>query len=141
MSHVSTGGGSLGGSFIDLVREALPIFAPLIPGTAANRGQVPQALPGGLSFGNPQPGLQIPGTDVTLGGPGGMVTSTSMALMGAPFRPTMAGAAARTFVVANPVTGKATWFRPAGRPILWSGDLTVCKRVKRIARRARRSGG
>lgn len=56
-----------------------------------------------------------------------------------PFRPTMQGARAQTFVAQNPVTGAATWFKPAGKPILWSGDLTACKRVGKIASRARRA--
>jgi len=55
-----------------------------------------------------------------------------------PFRATMAGARAQFFRTENPVTGQDTWFRPAGRPLLWSGDLTACKRVNKIARRARR---
>lgn len=54
------------------------------------------------------------------------------------FRATMAGARAQMFRAQNPATGKDTWFLPAGRPLLWSGDLTACKRVKKIARRASR---
>jgi len=54
------------------------------------------------------------------------------------FRQTMAGARAMFFRTTNPATGQDTWFRPAGRPILWSGDLTACKRVNKVARRARR---
>lgn len=54
------------------------------------------------------------------------------------FRPTMAGARAQFFRTQNPATGQDTWFRPAGRPLLWSGDLTACKRVKKIARKAAR---
>jgi hypothetical protein len=54
------------------------------------------------------------------------------------FRATPVGARAQFFRVPNPVTGQDTWFRPAGRPILWSGDLTACKRVKKVARRAAR---
>jgi hypothetical protein len=46
------------------------------------------------------------------------------------------------FSMANPASGKLTWFRPAGRPVLWSSDLGACRRVARIARKAkRRSGG
>ena len=58
-----------------------------------------------------------------------------------PFMPTAAGARAKTFLAANPVTGKPTWFKPAGQPILWSGDLSACKRVNKVARRASRSRG
>jgi len=54
------------------------------------------------------------------------------------FRNTMVGARAMFFRTQNPVTGQDTWFRPAGRPLLWSGDLTACKRVNKVARRARR---
>lgn len=71
------------------------------------------------------PLLQLPG-----GGGGGV--SQQM------FRPTMAGASAQTFMTQNPVTGRDTWFRPAGRPILWSGDLACARRVTKIARRAGR---
>lgn len=54
------------------------------------------------------------------------------------FRLTTQGARAQFFRTQNPATGQDTWFRPAGRPLLWSGDLTACKRVKKIARRASR---
>lgn len=54
------------------------------------------------------------------------------------FRPTMAGARAQTFRAQNPVTGKDVFFRPAGKPILWSSDLSACKRVRKVARRANR---
>jgi len=54
------------------------------------------------------------------------------------FRAGMTGARAQFFRTQNPATGQDTWFRPAGRPILWSGDLTACKRVNKVARRARR---
>lgn len=39
----------------------------------------------------------------------------------------------------NPSTGKPTFFRHAGRPIMFSGDRALCKRVDKIARRAGRS--
>jgi len=87
----------------------------------------------------PSLGRQLPGIvggflggaalDATLGGGGG---STPM------FRPTMAGARAQTFRAQNPVTGQDVFFRPAGKPILWSADLSACKRVNKVARRARR---
>lgn len=44
----------------------------------------------------------------------------------------------REFFILNPSTGNLDWFKPAGRPLLWSGDLSACKRVDRLARRARR---
>jgi len=52
-----------------------------------------------------------------------------------PFRGTMAGAVAQKFVMANPATGATTWFGPLGQPILFSRDVAVCRRAKRIARK------
>lgn len=54
------------------------------------------------------------------------------------FALTAAGARAQRFRAQHPTTGKDVWFLPAGRPILWSGDLAACKRVKKVARRASR---
>ena len=34
-----------------------------------------------------------------------------------------------------------TTFKNMGRPVLWTGDFAAAKRVKKIAGRARRSGG
>jgi len=82
--------------------------------------QLPGAL-GGLAVGA--------GIDAALSSGGAM---TPM------FRQGMAGARAQFFRTTNPISGQDTWFRPAGRPLLWSGDLTACKRVNKIARRAKR---
>lgn len=45
----------------------------------------------------------------------------------------------RMFAVPHPVTGFPTFFRHVGRPILFSGDLAVCKKVNKVAARARRA--
>ena len=79
-------------------------------------------------------GLDLPFIDIVGQGGGG-----TLARLTSPFVPTMAGARSQPFVMPNPVTGAITWFKPAGRPILWSGDLTACKRVGKIAARARRA--
>ena len=81
-------------------------------------------------------GLDLPFLDVVSQGGGSQLQA-----MTTPWRRTMAGAAPQPFISQNPVTGRTTWFKPAGRPILWSGDLTACKRVGRIATRARRARG
>ena len=47
--------------------------------------------------------------------------------------------AVRSFHITNPSTGKEVFYRNVGQPILFSGDLTVCKRVEKIARRAKRA--
>lgn len=39
----------------------------------------------------------------------------------------------------NPQTGQPAYWRHVGRPILFSGDLAACRRVERVARRAKRS--
>jgi len=96
----------------------------------AARGFAPAALTDLI------PSFDIPFVDVVPQGGG-----ASLSALTTPYVRTMAGARAQPFVSANPVTGRLTWFKPAGRPILWSGDLTACKRVGRIAARARRSRG
>lgn len=51
------------------------------------------------------------------------------------------GARSHPFIAINPNSGAQVWFKPAGRPVLWSGDLATCRRVNRIARRVRRRVG
>lgn len=73
---------------------------------------------------------------------GGGAAGGAGAIISAPeaFVSTPAGSRARSFFAAqNPSTGRITWFRNAGRPILWSADLRACKRVNRVAARARRA--
>ncbi len=40
----------------------------------------------------------------------------------------------KAHVKVNPCTGKGTWFTPRGRPLVFSGDLSACKRVNRVAK-------
>lgn len=49
--------------------------------------------------------------------------------------------AVSSFRVTNPSTGRDVWYRNVGQPILWSGDLRVCKKVRKVARLAARSSG
>ena len=42
-------------------------------------------------------------------------------------------------IVPNPTTGAPTFFKHAGRPILFSGDFRAAKLVHKLARRARRA--
>ncbi len=103
-----------------------------------------------LGPGGPLPGggnvtIGLPGFTQPVPGPVGTgVPSLGFAGGACPTNPFGAGrstARAQTFVAVNPVTGRPTWFKPAGRPILWSRDLTTCKTVKRVARQARRASG
>lgn len=79
--------------------------------------------------------LDVPGIDVVR--QGGAATLSSLT---SPFRATMASSVPQLHVQTNPSTGAPTWFKPAGRPVLFSGDLTACKRVNKLARRAKRGG-
>lgn len=40
----------------------------------------------------------------------------------------------KAHVKLNPCTGKGIWFVPRGRPLVFSGDLSACKRVNRVAK-------
>jgi len=130
-----------------------PGFGPGVPSPAtfAPSGVVTQdvgRIPGGFSqfggggmpaFQSTRGGFQNVGLDlpfIDIVGQGG---GQQLARLTSPFVPTMAGARAQAFIAQNPVTGASTWFKPAGKPILWSGDLTACNRVSKIAKRARRS--
>lgn len=41
----------------------------------------------------------------------------------------------KTHLKVNPCTGKSVWFTPRGRPLVFSGDLSACKRVDRVSKR------
>lgn len=101
---------------------ALPGGSPAVQGPAERFG---------VQIGDTFLGVQTPGAAAGAGCPS----------LGSPFAARGMSATPQPFVMANPVTGRLTWFRPAGRPVLWSSDLTSCRRVKKIAARARRAQG
>lgn len=41
----------------------------------------------------------------------------------------------KSHVKTNPCSGKKVWFVPRGRPLVFSGDMSACKRVDRVAKR------
>jgi len=49
--------------------------------------------------------------------------------------------AAPSFFATQDASGRLKWYRAAGRPILWSGDLAAARRVNRVASRAARRLG
>ena len=56
------------------------------------------------------------------------------------FRPTATSIRPVSLIqVTHPQTGAPVFFKHAGRPILFSGDLRAAKMVHRLARRARRA--
>ena len=111
------------GDQFGVTQAAFPLALPALGGAALG------ALGGALDF------FDLPGVDLQL-----------------PFRPDArtggtaffnpVGARAQSprslIMVPNPSTGKPTFFRHAGRPIMFSGDRALCKRVEKIARRAGR---
>lgn len=108
--------GALGGLLTDVFGSETP-----------SGGGVTIPMPG--SGGSP---LSLPGGAPVPGGNGnGMMASCP------PARPTMAS----LVPVTNPCTGRLTFYRNVGRPILFSGDMATCKRVKKVGRRARSAAG
>lgn len=81
---------------------------------------------------NPMNYLDMPLRDVTPQGSAGLFE---------PFTATLAGHRAQPFIGINPTTGRRTWFKPAGQPVLWSGDFAAARRVRRVAMKARRRLG
>lgn len=41
----------------------------------------------------------------------------------------------KAHVKINPCTGKGVWFTPRGKPLVFSGDMSACRRVDRVAKR------
>lgn len=135
-SEFLTGAGTLAGgiaSIISAIRSpqnmpgGLSFVPPGVTGIVAR--SLPSIL-GGTAAGAAAGGL----AEWLAGGSGGGCPTSPFIAGGSTARPTI-------FVQANPATGKATWFRPAGRPILWSSDLSACRRVRKVAGRARRRLG
>lgn len=123
-------------TFTDLIRAGVPPTLPAI-------------LPTGIfpPLGGPQKMPPAPSSKMEALGPGAGVflpSSTAGFAGGCPSLFSAGGMSARPvsmFMVPNPVSGKPTFFKHAGRPILFSGDLRACKTVNRIAARARRVRG
>lgn len=112
-------------SMAGIQAAALPggaLIAPLLRGI------------GGAALG----GAAVGGAISAFGGGGGV----DLPFGGALFRVTPFGVRARSLVrVENPFTGNDVYFRNVGRPILFAGDFATCRRVQKVARRARRSRG
>lgn len=117
-----------------------PTLPQIFPTTFPDLGTFPtRTLPGGTTT---MPGFPSAKTEVGAGVL--QIPSTAGFAGGCPSLFSAGGMSARPismFMVPNPVTGKPTFFKHAGRPILFSGDLRACKTVNRIAARARRVRG
>ena len=137
----------------------LPISFRILPPTsgAAARGATmaagpATALPGGApiqlagfgDFGSSLIGGLAQQFLPSLFGGGGPATGVQTAMAGEVqlFRPTLTSIRPNPLVmVRHPQTGAPVFFKHAGRPILFSGDLRAAKLVRRLARRARRATG
>lgn len=112
--------------YIDLIEAALNVGEALewwdLPGIGNNgQQQTPYAPPSG-------------------GQPGGTVANgqTNACLSYFMRQPSGAPRMKSEVVVENPVTGRLHWYKNAGRPVLWSGDIAAQKRVRKVAARAAR---
>jgi len=158
MPEVSTSSGGLGafGGFVEglgqLVQAVSPIISPII---AANfPGQQPIALPGGAQipgrFQDPRlqvqqaglmqdifsfPGVGLPGF---LGGGGGGAVMPIQPTTSVVTRFPRTVSFTTTTAAGNP---KVITYRNMGACLLFSGDLSAAKRVRRIASKARRRVG
>ena len=114
-----------------------PVATPFNPSTGG--GFMPAFPNNPLQVSQANFGFDIPGFDlVNPIQPQGMGQFSGGGLIGpGPIRQTQCGVRAAPFAMV--VNGKQHHFKPAGRPILWSSDLSACKRVSKVARRARRA--
>jgi len=140
-------------------RLAAPLTTPFLP----TRQQTQQGTFGGLIPGfAPQqprapivphfPNQRMPGGFQTVGAMGDFLGALPElpfidvlpqgARAGCPqlFQPTRSSVRPIPLVmVPNPVTGAPTFYKHAGRPLLFAGDLRAAKMVDKLARKARRS--
>jgi hypothetical protein len=122
-SFPAVGGG--GGNILPAILSSLPgVLAAILGRNGGNGG-----MPGGSFF-------DAPFIDIVGQGGAGMLSNLT-----SPWRMTGAGARAQVHVVANPVSGRMTWFRPSGPPILFADDLRAPRRLARVAAQAGRSLG
>jgi hypothetical protein len=160
MSMISTGLGWLGGAIgdvMDFAGELLPIaqqtapiwgqWAPAAAGILTG-GQMqpsyaggydvsyPAAMPGGAPIYAPSviPAFGIPGWDLAPPGSTPITPSTSAASVRLPSTVTV------PYQTASGRQQYAT-YKNMGRPVLFSGDYAACKRVRKVASKAKRRGG
>jgi hypothetical protein len=123
------------GGWAGVLQSGVNLAGQLLGGGGRN-----QAYPGGapISAGfMPSLNFGIPGYDLM-----GETRASGCNALTSPFAAGGSrGARAKTHVQMDPISGRPVWFKPAGRPLLWSGDLTAVKRVRKIASRARRARG
>jgi len=162
MPEISTSGTSGGfGGFFGGLGEFLGNIAPLaqtiLPIFAPQPGRSPVFMPGGSlpgAFGTPFLPTQRAGFDLF---PQGLDSLLGPSMLPGFLQPGNGGAAVAAPGCIVPQlrqsmrlpsrvdvpnqNGTFTTFKNMGRPILWTGDLAATKRVRKVARRAKRAGG
>jgi len=154
-SGVSGGFGGFLGGLGEFIGAITPIAQTLIPALLPQPGRSPVFMPGGaLPFGLPgfpqatRAGFELfpQGLDSLLGPsmlpqflqPGGGAAVAAPGCIVPQVRTSMRLPSRVDVPNAN---GTFTTFKNMGRPILWTGDLAATKRVRKVARRAKRAGG
>jgi hypothetical protein len=57
------------------------------------------------------------------------------------FRPTNAGQRQNMLDAVNPATGERQFWRPVGRPIMFTGDAALLKRTRKLVRKMSTTAG
>jgi hypothetical protein len=119
------------GTWLDAVTagvQALPSVLSQFSGVVPSSAGSPFVLPGGAPITN----ALFNNLDMT---PGFNIGPQGSGILTDPFRLTANGARAQIHYAMNPSSGKAELFGPLGRPVLFSRDLAVCRRVRKISGR------
>jgi hypothetical protein len=90
------------------------------------------ALGAGLGFGLP---------DIANALPGGLEESGTGLFGPDLFRPTNAGQRQNMLDAVNPATGERQYWRPVGRPIMFTGDAALLKRTRKMVRKMSSTAG
>ncbi len=151
MPFVTTAGfapsqGSLDfGGFGGLIQSGLNLASKIFSAPESPASRFPGIQPAG--FASVLPRLPAIGRSILPGFAGGATTQGLIDLFtrsggadtldeNAAFTDPVPGACRpKAHVKMNPCTGKGIWFVPRGRPLVFSGDMSACKRVDRVAKR------
>lgn len=134
---------SLGGAFVGSQAGSSPFNLPGgIPqgggGVGGFLGSVLGGVLGGVLPGGAAALSSVPLSEQVrrnVGVPFADITPQGSAELFEPFRLTPSGARAQLHVQVNPASGKAEFFGPLGRPVLFSRDVAVARRVRKLASR------
>ena len=137
--------GDIGGAVTGTIGEVIEgvgtgvaggIGSAVATGISGQPVSQPQVLPGGAVI-QATPAF-FEGDAFSFGEDFSQAMGLDQANPGVFYKPTRAGASAKNLILQrNPVTGNPGFWKYMGRPVLFSGDLSTCKRVDKLARRAK----